>query len=76
MFESRPVRAVQHYVINFVSDVRQVSGILRVLQFPPPLKLTEPRYSWNIVESGVKHHNKICLGYSISYNWWVVIFML
>jgi hypothetical protein len=23
--------------------------------FPPPIKL--PRYKWNIVESGLKHHN-------------------
>ena len=41
-------------VIKFVSDLRQVSGFLRVLQFPPPIK--PPRYNWNIVESGVKHH--------------------
>jgi hypothetical protein len=43
----------QHYVINFVSDLRQICGFLR---FPPPIKLT-PRYNWNIVESSVKHHN-------------------
>ena len=30
-------RGVQHYVIKFVSDLRQVSGFL---QFPPPIKLT------------------------------------
>jgi hypothetical protein len=29
-------------------------GFLRLLRFPPPIKLT--RYNWNIVESGVKHH--------------------
>ena len=46
-FESRSGRGVQHYVIKFVSDFRQVGGFLR---FPPP------RYNWNIVESGVKHH--------------------
>ena len=28
------------YVIKFVSDFRQVGGFLRVLQFPPPIKLT------------------------------------
>ena len=28
------------YVIKFVIDFRQVSGFLRVLQFPPPTKLT------------------------------------
>jgi hypothetical protein len=42
---------IQHYVIKFVSDLRQVGGFLRVLRFPLP------RYNWNIVESGVKHHN-------------------
>ena len=54
-FESRSGCGVQHYVIKFVSDLWQVCGFLRVLQFPPPTKLT-PRYNWNIVESGVKHH--------------------
>jgi len=31
-----------HYVIKFVSDLQQVGGFLR---FPPPIKLTAPRYS-------------------------------
>ena len=39
-FESRSGRGVQHYVIKFVSDLRQVGGFLRVLQFPQPIKLT------------------------------------
>jgi hypothetical protein len=34
------VYSIQHYVILFVSDLRQVSGFLRVLRFPPPMKLT------------------------------------
>ena len=42
---------VQHYVIKFVSDLRQVGGFLRVLRIPPLIKLT-PRYTWNIAE----HH--------------------
>jgi hypothetical protein len=50
------VYSIQHYVIKFVSDMRQVSGFLQVLWFPPPIKLTPPRYNSNIVESGVKHH--------------------
>ena len=29
---------IQHYVIKFVSDLRQVVGFLRVLHFPPPIK--------------------------------------
>jgi hypothetical protein len=32
--------SIQHYVITFVSDLRQVGGFLRVLRFPPPIKLT------------------------------------
>jgi hypothetical protein len=32
---------VQHYVIKFVSDFRQVGGFLWVLRFLPPIKLTE-----------------------------------
>jgi hypothetical protein len=34
------VYLIQHYVIKFVSDLRQVGGFLCVLQFPPPIKLT------------------------------------
>jgi hypothetical protein len=34
---------------NIVSDLRQVCGFLRVLQFIP--------IWWNIVESGVKHQH-------------------
>jgi hypothetical protein len=30
---------IQHYVIKFVSDSRQVGGFLRVLRFLPPIKL-------------------------------------
>jgi hypothetical protein len=29
---------LQHYVIKFVSDLRQVCGFLRVLRFLPPIK--------------------------------------
>jgi hypothetical protein len=34
------VYLIQHYVIKFVSDMRQVGDFLRVLRFPPPIKLT------------------------------------
>jgi len=47
------VYSMQYYVIKFVSDLRQVGALLRVLWVPPP-----PRYNWNIVESGVKHHKQ------------------
>jgi hypothetical protein len=35
---------MHHYVIKFVSDLRQVSGFLRVLRFPPPIKLVTMLY--------------------------------
>jgi hypothetical protein len=31
---------MQHYVIKFVSDLRQVGGFLQVLRYLPPIKLT------------------------------------
>jgi len=34
------VYSIQHNVIKFVRDLQQVGGFLRVLQFPPPIKLT------------------------------------
>ena len=34
------VYSMQHYVIKFVSDFRQVSSFLWVLRFPPLRKLT------------------------------------
>ena len=39
-FESRLGWGVQHFVIKFVSDLRQVGGFLRVLRFSPPIKMT------------------------------------
>ena len=39
-FHSDEVYSIQHYVIKFVIDLRQVSGFLRILRFPPPIKLT------------------------------------
>ena len=49
--------SMQYYVIKFLSDLRQVGGFLRILRYPPSIKLTDTsRYNWNIFESGVKHH--------------------
>ena len=48
------VYLIQLYVIKFVKSLRQVGHFLRVLWFSLSIKL--PRYNWNIVESGVKHH--------------------
>jgi hypothetical protein len=39
-FRSDEVYSIQQYVIKFVSDLQQVGGFLRVLRFPPPIKLT------------------------------------
>jgi len=39
-FEFWSGRGVQHYVIKFVSDLRQIDAFLWVLRFPPPIKLT------------------------------------
>ena len=38
--ESRSGRGVQQYVVKLDCDLRQVGGFLRVLRFPPPMKLT------------------------------------
>jgi len=51
------VYSIQHNVIKFVSDLRQVDGFLWVLQLPQPIKLT-PRYITEIllkVARQVKH---------------------
>ena len=34
------VFSLQLYVIKFFSDLRQVGGFLRILRFPPPIKVT------------------------------------
>ena len=39
------VYSIQHHVIKFVSDLPKVSGFLRVLRFPPPMKLTTTYYN-------------------------------
>jgi len=44
------VYSIQHYVIKFVSDLRQIIGFLQVFQFPPPTKLT-------VIESDIKYYN-------------------
>jgi hypothetical protein len=40
VMSSNPTHAIQAYVIKFLSDIPEVGGFLRVLQFPPPIKLT------------------------------------
>jgi hypothetical protein len=50
---------LQHYVIKCVSDLKQVGGFLRVIQFLPPIKRTATISLKYIVESGVRHHNPL-----------------
>ena len=45
--------SIQHYVIKFVSDLRQVSGFL---WFPPLIKLTATIWL-KFFKSGLKYHN-------------------
>ena len=40
VMSSNTTQAIQHYVIKFDNDLRQVGGFRRVLRFPPPIKLT------------------------------------
>jgi hypothetical protein len=43
-------------VINYVSDLRQVNGFLRVLQFSPPIKLTDiflKGQAFNLMRDGI-----------------------
>ena len=49
------VYSIQHYVIKFVSDLWQDGGFLQGTRWFSTNK-TLPRYNWNIVESGLKHH--------------------
>jgi hypothetical protein len=44
--------SIAHYVIKFVSDLRQVGGFLRVLLYPPPTKLTAEI----LLKVAFKHH--------------------
>ena len=39
LYNLSEVYSIQHHVIKFVSDLRQLGGFLRALRFPPPIKL-------------------------------------
>jgi hypothetical protein len=62
------VYSIQHYAIKFVSDLQQVRGFLRILWFPPLIKLMV-----YIVESGVKHHSR---NHSNDIQYWVMTYNL
>ena len=64
-FESRSERGVQHYVIKFINGLRQVDGFLRVLRFPPPIKLITDditkillKVAWNTIKQTNKQTNR------------------
>ena len=50
------VYSIQHYVIKFVSDLREVCGFLLVLRFPSPIKLTVTIQLKYCSEGDVKYH--------------------
>ena len=71
-FEPRSGRGVQHYVIKFVSDLRQVGGFLR---FPPLIKLTATiklKYCWKWCKtpSTNKHNGP---SYFLNMWWWCLL---
>jgi hypothetical protein len=59
------VYLIQHYVIKFVSDLRQVGGILRVLRFPPPIKIAE--ILLKVVLNTINQANHTSHGHFIAY---------
>ena len=48
------VYLIPHYVIKFVSDLRQVGGFLRVFRFHPPIKLTATINTINLTPNPLK----------------------
>ena len=55
---SNPAHVLDTTYFLFIIDLRQVDGFLRVLRFPPTIKLTATTYL-KYVESDVKHHKPI-----------------
>ena len=58
-FEPRSgeVYSIQHYVIKFASDLRQVGGFLRVLRFPLPCSKTDHDITEILLKVALKHQN-------------------
>ena len=50
------VYSLEHYVIEFVSDLRQDCCFLRILQFLLQIKLIAT-YLTGILLNGIRHHN-------------------
>jgi hypothetical protein len=53
------VYSIHHYVIQLVSHLWNVNGILRRLRFPPSIQLTATLKKWNVIESGMKHQTHL-----------------
>ena len=51
------VYSIQHYVIKFVIDLRQVGGFLRALRFPPPIKTDRHDISEILLKVASNIHN-------------------
>ena len=73
-FESCSGRGVQHYVMKFVCGFLGYSGFLHQYNLPP-------RYNWNIVESGIKHHktkpnHTYCETSHIDYKWITLVVII
>ena len=49
------VCSIQHYVITFVSNLRQVCGCFRVLRFPQPIKLIATKVASNFKNQSSFH---------------------
>jgi hypothetical protein len=62
------VYSIQHYVIKFVSDLRQLGFFL---WFPPPIKLTAARFIYRKKESAFYVHLFICL-----INWEIIYLII
>ena len=58
------VFSIQHYVIKFVSDLRQVGGFLRVLWFPPPIKLTATEILLKLALNTINHQTNLLFIFS------------
>jgi hypothetical protein len=59
-FESRSGLGVQHYLIKFVSDLRQIGGFFWILRFPPPEKLYITEILLKVALNSIKQTNKHC----------------
>ena len=71
------VYSIQHDVITFVSALRDIGNFLQVLRFPPPINWP-PWYNWNIIKTGVKHHNTSTINLLILglvwFRFWFLVF--